>query len=104
MSEKMYRISSLNSLYYVWSDMTIEKIRHNAEKLNEKAQRCMKEQYKSYVDVSECSITEPLFNIRYSSQPLYSWYESVDRYNCAYIQEICINKQKFITEHNIKEA
>lgn len=101
---KMYRISSLNSLYYVWSDMSIDKIRHNAEKLNEKAQKYMKEWYKSGVDVNECLITEPLFEIRYRSQPLYLWHESVDRYNCAYIQELVINKQKFITEHNIKEC
>ncbi len=101
MEKKMYRISSMNSLYYVWSDMSIEKINYQAKKQNEKSQRYMKDEYKSDVNVSECSITEPLFELRYRSQPLYEWKDTVDRYGCSYILEMIIDKQRFIEEHNI---
>lgn len=104
MNEKMYRISNRNSLYFVWSDMNIEKINYQAQKHNERYQRYMKDEYKENVVVSECSITEPFFDINYRFQPLYSWKEAVDRYHCSYILETFILKQNFIEEHNITKA
>ena len=84
--KKMYMIQGLNSLYFVWSEMSENDIRTKT-KTNE--------------TITECCIEYP-FSIRYGGQPLYEWTLKTDKRNgLPYIAEWIIDKKQFIIDNNV---